>query len=63
MKDQAILELADALSHAGVLPARLTDNRDEVMMEKSRSRSRSGIRDPEASGSKKKRVAKKQGNS
>jgi len=33
MKDQAILELADALSHAGVLPPRLTDNRDEVMME------------------------------
>ena len=63
MKDHAILELADALSQAGVLPTRLTDDRDETMMEKSRSRSRSGIRDTEASGSKKKRVAKKQANS
>ncbi len=60
MKDQAILELADALSHAGVLPTQLSNNRDEMMMEKSRSRSRSGIRDSEAN---KKRVAKKQVNS
>jgi hypothetical protein len=63
MKDHAILELADALSHAGVLPSRLTDDREDTMIEKSRSRSRSGIRDPEASSSKKKWVAEKQANS
>ena len=56
MKDNAILELADALSQVGVLPTQVS-SADSEMREKSRSRSR-GSRIREEASIKKKRTAK-----